>query len=130
MRFLLDTHTFLWFVVGDDSLSTFSRELIENMENELFISVASLWEIAIKVSIGKLILKEPFEQLIPSQINENEFNILQPDLNVLNRVATLPFHHRDPFDRLLIAQAMISEMPLISKDLAFQKYNVTVIWDK
>lgn len=125
MRLLLDTHVFLWFIMGSTHLSAEARALIEDEKNRKFISVASLWEIAIKSSIGKLTLSAPFDQLIPQQLSLNGFELLPIEVAHLAAVATLSFHHRDPFDRLLIAQAIVEKMPIVSVDSAFEAYNVT-----
>lgn len=125
MKLLLDTHVFLWFIMGSPNLSVEARTLIEDENNRKFISVASLWEIAIKSSIGKLTLSAPFDQLIPQQLSLNGFELLPIELAHLAAVATLPFHHRDPFDRLLVAQAMVEKMPIVSIDSAFEAYNVS-----
>jgi len=122
MKLLLDTHIFLWFIVGSPHLTAEDRALIEDERNRKFISVASLWEIAIKSSIGKLTLSAPFDQLIPQQLSLNGFELLPIDIPHLATVATLPFHHRDPFDRLLIAQAVTEKMPVVSSDSAFDAY--------
>src|SRR2546423_14790505 len=100
MRILLDTHSFLYFIDGNPNLSVQARELIEDLNNEKFISKASLWEMAIKVSIGKLTLADRFEDLIPQQIALNGFDLLNIEMQHVSVVAHLPFHHRDPFDRL------------------------------
>ena len=128
MRALLDTSSFLWFIAGSDSLSIKARDLIVDMNNDLFLSVASLWEIAIKMSIGKLKLLRSFEQIVPAQLEENFINILPIELNHLSQIIELPFHHRDPFDRLIIAQSMTEGLPVISRDASFQMYPVEVIW--
>jgi PIN domain nuclease of toxin-antitoxin system len=123
MKLLLDTHVFLWFIMGSALLSAETRALIEDEKNRKFISVASLWEIAIKSSIGKLSLSAPFDQLIPQQLSLNGFELLPIEVFHLAAVTTLPFHHRDPFDRLLIAQALAENMPIVSSDPAFNTYN-------
>ncbi|MCX6029627.1 MAG: type II toxin-antitoxin system VapC family toxin [Chloroflexi bacterium] len=128
MRLLLDTHTLLWFIEGSPRLSTRARALIEDEENEVFLSVASLWEIAIKVSLGKLRLARPFEALIPQQLSLNDITLLDIAINHASNVITLPFHHRDPFDRLLIAQAQVEQMPIVGDDPAFDPYPVTRLW--
>jgi PIN domain nuclease of toxin-antitoxin system len=128
VRLLLDTHSFLWFIGGDEQLSDVARELITDIDNDVLLSVASLWEIAIKVSIDKLALAKPFEELIPEQIVLNEIEVHPIGLDALSLVAKLPFHHRDPFDRLIIAQAIIGEFPIVSKDGAFAHYPVDLIW--
>lgn len=128
MKLLLDTHAFLWFLVGDESLSLKARELIEDQDNSILLSAASLWEIAIKVSIGKLSLIEPFETLIPDQLSRNSIELMPILVAHTAIVVTLPFYHRDPFDRLLIAQAIAEQMPVISIDPAFDAYPVTRLW--
>lgn len=128
MKLLLDTHSFLWFIGGDSKLSVHARMLIENTSNQSVLSVASLWEMAIKVSIGKLSLGQPFETIIPHQISVNGIELLKISFPHTAVVATLPFHHRDPFDRLLIAQAMVEKIPIVSCDIAFDTYAITRLW--
>lgn len=128
MRLLLDTHSFLWFINESPQISTSARTLIEDASNQPFLSVASLWEMAIKVSIGKLSLGQPFETLIPQQLSINGIALLRITISHTAVVARLPFHHRDPFDRLLIAQAMVEQMPIVSGDTAFDAYTITRLW--
>jgi PIN domain nuclease of toxin-antitoxin system len=128
MRLLLDTHAFLWFVSGSAKLSGEARKLIDNPINQPYLSVASLWEMAIKVSIGKLSLDIPLETLIPQHMELSSINLLPIDLPHVAMVSTLPFHHRDPFDRLIIAQAMIEGIPVVSVDPAFDDYPITRLW--
>jgi PIN domain nuclease of toxin-antitoxin system len=128
MKFLLDTHAFIWFIMGSPNLSVNARVLIEDVANEKFLSVASLWEIAIKSSIGKLTLSAPFDVLILPQLGLNGFKLLNIEIDHAALVATLPFHHRDPFDRLLIAQAITEKMSIVSIDAAFDAYAVTRRW--
>jgi len=128
MNILLDTHTFLWFISGSDELSEKARELIENENNRVYISAASLWEMAIKVSLQKLALSEPYETLIPEQLAINGVEILGITVAHTTKVTILPFHHRDPFDRLIIAQAMEEQWPIVSVDHVFDDYSVTRIW--
>jgi PIN domain nuclease of toxin-antitoxin system len=128
MKLLLDTHAFLWFIIGSPNLSDTARALIEDAANERFLSVASLWEMAIKVSIGKLSLSSTFDVLIPQQLSLNGIALLNIEVAHAAIVATLPFHHRDPFDRLLIAQAMVEKMPVVSIDAAFDTYGITRLW--
>ena len=125
MKLLLDTHTFIWFIMGNPALSNQARALIEDVANEKFLSVASLWEIAIKLSIGKLSLSEPFHRLIPEQLSLNGFELLNIEIDHAAMVATLPFHHRDPFDRLIIAQAVVEKMAIVSIDAVFDHYPIT-----
>jgi PIN domain nuclease of toxin-antitoxin system len=130
MRLLLDTHSFLLFISGDEQMSGVARNLIGDINNDVLLSVASLWEIAIKVSIGKLALDKSFEAFIPEQLFLNEIEVLPIGLDDLSLVASLPFHHRDPFDRLIIAQAMTREIPIVGKDSAFAAYPVELIWQR
>ncbi len=128
MNFLLDTHAFLWFAAGDSSMSKKARNLVKDKENRAFLSVGSLWEIAIKVSLGKLELTESFDKLIPEQLEENGIELLNINVNHAAMVSKLPFHHRDPFDRLLIAQAKVEQFPIISADTIFDVYKVERVW--
>ncbi len=128
MRLLLDTHTFLWFVSGSTKLSSEARKLIDNPINQPFLSVASLWEMAIKISIGKLSLDIPLGNLIPRHMEISGIDLLPIDLSHTVVVSTLPFYHRDPFDRLMIAQAVVEDMPLVSADPAFDDYAITRLW--
>jgi PIN domain nuclease of toxin-antitoxin system len=128
MRLLLDTHTFLWFIADDPHLPTQARTLLES-DAELLLSTASLWEIAIKVSIGKLSLGEPYETFIPHQLAHNQIEVLQISVSHLATVAKLPLHQRDPFDRLIIAQATIEALPLVGGDIAFDAYGIKRTWD-
>ena len=124
---LLDTHTVIWFLDGDALLSEKARNEIEEEGAVNFVSIASVWEIAIKVSLGKLELKTPFNQ-INNKLEENGFEILPVTFEDTLLLSGLPFHHRDPFDRILIAQAMTNKMTIISKDKQFLSYAINVIW--
>jgi PIN domain nuclease of toxin-antitoxin system len=128
MKLLLDTHAFLWFVMGSTNISGKARALIENPANENLISLASLWEMAIKASLGKLILSSPFNELIPQQLSINGIGMLDIRIDHLSLVTRLPFHHRDPFDRLLIAQAITEQVPVVSVDAEFDYYGITRLW--
>ncbi len=128
MKLLLDTHSFLWFISGSANLSSTARSLIENASNRPFLSVASLWEMAIKLSIGKLSLAQPFEVLIPQQMRLNGIELLDIRMEHVFAVAKLPFHHREPFDRLLIAQARVEDMPIVGSDTAFGAYAIRQLW--
>src|SRR6476660_6301989 len=123
MRLLLDTHTFLWFIEDNARLSTEAKNQLES-DVDLVISVGSFWEMAIKVSIGKLTLTQPFEAFIPDQLAKNVIGVLPIILEHLVLVSTLPLYHRDPFDRLLIAQAIIEQLPIVSKDDKFDSYSI------
>lgn len=128
MNYLLDTHSLIWFIGGDAKLSPQARLLMEDANNRLFISVASLWEMAIKTSLGKLILSLPFEQMFPAQLEANSIEVLDITVDHLQKLCTLPFHHRDPFDRLLLAQSFSENLPLISADDTFDSYGVERQW--
>ena len=128
MRLLLDTHAFLWFINGDARFSATARALVEDSANTSSISVASIWEMAIKVSIGKLTFRQPFTTLLPRQLERNGIALLGITIDHALAVTVLPFHHRDPFDRLLIAQAMTEQLPLVSADAVFDAYAVTRLW--
>ena len=127
MDYLLDTHTFLWFINGSEELSGKAKSAIENTKNTKFISIASFWEIAIKSSLGKLKLDIPFQELKFLAIN-NGFEILPLTFEHTNRLVSLDFHHKDPFDRLIIAQAIIDKLTIIGKDRNFALYSVKIIW--
>ena len=127
MNLLLDTHTFLWFVTGDKRLSARARRAMEGEDAELFLSAASIWEMAIKSSLGRLTLPMPLNEYIAEKL-EHGFRILPVDWTQAAAVEKMPFHHRDPFDRLLVAQAVAEGMPLVSADPEFRAYKVKVIW--
>jgi PIN domain nuclease of toxin-antitoxin system len=128
VKLLLDTHAFLWFIAGSEKLSATARELIEDSANQPFLSAASLWEMAIKLSLGRLHLGRPFEDLIPEQMHLNGIQLLGIEVEHVTPVTTLPFHHRDPFDRLLVAQATVEQMPIVSADPAFDAYPIRRLW--
>lgn len=126
MKNLLDTQTFIWFINGDNSLSSAARNAIENAA-ENYISIASLWEIAIKISLGKLEMFGTFDDL-EKQILVNGFKILDISFEDISILMTLPFHHRDPFDRLLITQAINRQLTIITKDKFFLDYKINCVW--
>ena len=129
MRFLLDTHTFIWYVTDDNTkLSSTALEVINDGNNKVLLSIASIWEMAIKHSIGKLNFKSSFELFIPRQLAVNSFEVLDVRIEHLNIVANLPLHHRDPFDRLIIAQAKVEQIPIVGTDKAFDSYLVQRLW--
>ncbi len=128
MRLLLDTHTFIWFFKGNTQLNNQIRVLIEDENNEKLISTASIWEMAIKQSIGKLSFNRQFENFITQQLSLSDFNLLEIKIDDLVVVAKLPLHHRAPFDRLLIAQAIVEQIPILSADYAFDAYPIQRLW--
>jgi PIN domain nuclease of toxin-antitoxin system len=128
MKFLLDTHTFIWYVTNNQKLSLTAQQLINDGNNEILLSIVSIWEIAIKYSIGKLSFELPFEIFISQQLSVNNFDLLNIRVNHLNIVANLPLHHRDPFDRLIIAQAMVEQIPVVGIDVVFDLYPIQRLW--
>lgn len=128
MKLLLDTHAFLWFIEGNVNLSDTAKNLIEDLENQRFLSIASLWEMSIKVSIGKLELAIAIVELVERQVYGNAIELLEIQPEHLDRLAQLPFHHKDPFDRLIIAQSLAENIPVVTKDTAFGNYPVTILW--
>jgi len=127
MKFLLDTHTFLWFLGGDSELSKQARMFIENPKHEKYVSIASFWEIAIKHSLRKLTLDVPFEEL-KNEVIKNSFQILPITFEDTLQLCTLPFHHSDPFDRVIISQAKGNDLTLLSRDNNFALYDVNLLW--
>ena len=128
MNLLLDTHALLWFRNDDSQLSTSARTLIENPANHKLVSMATYWEIAIKVGVHKLDLGEPAATFLPRELGANHFDLLDIQLRHATFVESLPRRHGDPFDRLLIAQAMMESIPIVSVDAVFDQYGVGRLW--
>jgi PIN domain nuclease of toxin-antitoxin system len=128
VRLLLDTHTFLWFIGGDTALSTYARQLVEDRTNERLLSIASLWEMAIKVSLGRLTLTLSFTDLVAEHVHGNAIELFGILPNHLDVLTTLPFYHKDPFDRVLIAQGQAENIPILSRDPAFDDYAIQRRW--
>ena len=128
MKLLLDTHAFLWWVAASGELSRKAQSAVASARNECFVSVASGWEIAIKVSLGNLRIESSLDRFLPEQLAANGFQPLAIDLKHTARVAVLPFHHRDPLDRLLAAQALEEELAMVTADPVFAKYGVRRVW--
>jgi len=124
---LLDTHAFIWFINGDEALSAKALETIENHPDANYVSIASLWEIAVKISLGKLDIKQPFSK-IADEIVKNGFQILPIGFEDVLQLTALSFFHKDPFDRLIIAQGITNKLQIISKDQYFTEYPINVIW--
>jgi PIN domain nuclease of toxin-antitoxin system len=127
MRLLIDTQVILWFQSSDEKLSNRAKELIFDGNNTCYISMASLWEMAIKINLNKLIIGLPFEDF-PEYLIANNFSILNLEFSHLKTLSILGNHHRDPFDRLLIAQSIAEQMPILSADPHFQSYDVELLW--
>ena len=128
MKVLLDTHAFLWLITDEDRLSENARQTFLNTENSLFFSAASLWEICIKKSLGKISLKDEWFRTIQAEMETNTIQWLPLEMAHCAEVTDLPFHHRDPFDRMLIAQAIVEEMKLLSRDSRLSDYAIELIW--
>lgn len=131
MKIILDTHTFLWYVTGDSRLTNKAKSYLDNRQNTRYVSAATLWEIAIKYSIGKLTLREPYEILIPRLLQVNQFSLLHLSIAHLSQVANLSFpdrEHKDPFDRLIVAQSLVENIPVLSVDQKLDAYGISRLW--
>lgn len=128
MRVLVDTHVFLWWVEGDRALPAKARAALADQENECLISMVSAWELAIKAGLGKLKLALPVKRYVVEHVAANGFRMLDIQMAHVGRVETLDPHHGDPFDRLLIAQALEEKLPVVTADPVFRKYGVKRIW--
>ncbi|SRR5712692_4296564 len=128
MKLLLDTHALLWFVWDHANLSENARNLMNDPDNELLLSTGTIWEIAIKVGLNKLTLAEPYEDFMNRAIADNDLTVLETSVKHAAVLTTLPFHHRDPFDRLIIAQAIAEGITVVSGDAVFDAYPVTRLW--
>jgi PIN domain nuclease of toxin-antitoxin system len=128
VNLLLDAHAMLWFFWDDPQLSAQAKALIEDPANRKVVSIATCWEIAIKAGLGKLNLGEPAGGFLNREMTRNLFEILPIGLNHVAAVETLPLHHRDPFDHLLIVQSQIEQMPIVSADVMLDRHNVTRLW--
>ncbi len=127
MKYLIDTHTFIWYLENNPHLSAKAKIIIENEQNNICLSIASLWEIAIKVNVGKLTLNNPIEAMI-AEAEKQDFTILPISRESVLCIQTLPLHHRDPFDRILIAQSLTDNLPILTVDSNFAHYPIAVIW--
>lgn len=127
MKYLLDTHTLLWFLEDDPQLPEKVRKEIADIDNKCYISIASLWEIAIKIKLGKLSIKFPFEKFA-AYLSDNEIELLPISLEHLLQLLNLELHHRDPFDRLIIAQGLAENLTILTKDENFSRYTSNILW--
>lgn len=128
MKLLVDTHALLWFALGDTKMPQSARDLIADPDNRIWVSPASHWEIAIKISTGKYTLPIPFTDFFEQAMRGNGFQTLSILPEHTNVLTTMPFHHRDPFDRLMVAQAIAEGMDLVSADGVLDQYQVTRHW--
>ena len=128
MKYLLDTHAFLWFVMDDKRISTHAQSIIKDSKNEIFFSSASAWELAIKVKLNRLKIKGNLEPFIVEQLSTN--NIVPLSITIYHSLYTeqLPQIHKDPFDRMIIAQSVVENLQLISTDKDIRKYKVATVW--
>ena len=127
MRILIDTHIFLWAITDDPRLSRKYRTLYLEPENELWLSIASIWEILIKVSVGRLAMPAPVVEYVTKQVDRNRLTLLPVRMRHFNELEKLPLLHKDPFDRLLVAQARAEAMPLMAVDAGLRKYKVRIL---
>jgi len=128
MRALLDTHAFLWWIEDNPELSQVARDILADPQNEIFVSAATGWEIAIKSALGRLWVEGDPERFFPEQMTLNSFQALPIEMSHALHAFHLPVHHRDPFDQLLISQSQIEDLPLITKNPSMGEYEVEVIW--
>lgn len=128
MRVVIDTHVFLWWVEGDRVLPARARAALADRQNECLLSMASVWELAIKASLGKIRFATSVQRYVTEHIANNGFRLLDIQLHHVGRVESLDFHHSDPFDRLLIAQALEENLPIVTADKIFGKYGLKRIW--
>jgi PIN domain nuclease of toxin-antitoxin system len=127
MRFIIDTSTYIWYLNGSEKLSKIAFDIIENKNNNIFISIASIWELSIKVKLGKLKLISDIYTL-EDDLYRYKITILPITITDIHKNYKLPFHHRDPFDRMIISQSLVSGMPIIACDELFDSYLVNRIW--
>ena len=128
MKYLIYTHTLLWIVTKDQKLSEKAKKLYLNTEKLIFFSLASVWEIAIKISLKKLSIEEPLKDFIQSQIKGNDIKILNIEIKHILSLENLPYYHCDPFDRLIISQSMNENIPVLGSDKVFDLYPIKRIW--
>jgi PIN domain nuclease of toxin-antitoxin system len=126
-KYLLDTHTLIWFLEGDSQISPLAKSLVLDIDNQLFVSMASLWEMAIKTSIGKLTLTQPLEEII-KRLPLEFMELLPIEVPHVLAIQNLPFHHKDPFDRILIAQTITENIEIISIETIFDQYGIKRVW--
>jgi PIN domain nuclease of toxin-antitoxin system len=128
MRVLIDTHAILWWLAGDKRLPKTARRILEHSAHERLVSFVSLWEIAIKMSAGRLLVHDLSFSEVAAELRKHNFQFLPVRIGDLERLSSLPWHHRDPFDRLLIAQSLEEDIPLMTSDQSMKDYALQTIW--
>ena len=128
MNYLLDTHVFLWWITGEAELSSLVQKTLSQAAGRVLVSVASLWEMAIKIKLGKLKMPDPFDAYVLRQLQKNRMEVLPIHAPHVFETLRLPPHHRDPFERVLVAQARVEELTLISRDKELRAYEVKILW--
>jgi PIN domain nuclease of toxin-antitoxin system len=128
MRVLIDTHVLIWWTGETNQLSPLVKDMLADQQTEPFLSMASIWEMQIKISLGKLSVQMDLPILIETEMSRNSFILLPIELKHIYRLNDLPLHHKDPFDRLLIAQSVMEAMPIVSIDEKFDAYGVQRLW--
>ncbi len=128
MNLILDTHTFIWWTITPEKLSKTASELINHSDNRLFLSTVSIWEMQIKIGLGKLHFDDPLSEIVANQREINDLQILPIELAHIWQLNNLPLHHKDPFDRMLIAQAITENFPILGIDSFFEKYPINKLW--
>ena len=128
MKYLLDTCTFLWFISGDEKISPVAAELIKNPENEIFLSVISNWECILKKNLGLSALPQPLSQSLQERRERHGILSLPLDETSLAHLSKLPWHHKDPFDRMLICQALEHSLSIVTPDVLISQYPVKTVW--
>jgi PIN domain nuclease of toxin-antitoxin system len=128
MNLLLDTHTFIWWASDPDKLSADANSALRDVTNTLYLSVASIWELQIKLQLGKVTLPKPLPDLVQNQQRVNGIRLLAIEPSHIYGLDTLPLHHKDPFDRLIIAQALAEQLTVVGADGKFEAYSVSLLW--
>ena len=129
MNLLVDTHALIWFITDNNKLPINTKKFIESNDNDCYVSIATFWEIGIKNSIGRLDLNSDLQKIF-QLIEESGFDILPITTNHILQNADLELYHQDPFDRIIIAQAMVEKMTIITKDTQFKNYNIPIVWER
>ena len=129
MRHLLDAHTLIWALDDPSRLGARARTILEDPSNALMVSVGTIWELTIKTGLGKLSLSLPYRQWVERALTDLDITVSPITLEFTDTQRALPFHHRDPFDRLLVAQCLVENIPLVSADTVFDQYGITRLWD-